>query len=82
MSAVSGYDAFISYSHKHDAVLGPELQAELQRFAKPWYRMRALSLDPPVNCGGSFPARFLLAEFDQVSAGMVAWPRASAAACG
>jgi WD40 repeat protein len=42
MAAASGYDAFISYSHHHDAVLGPVLQTDLERFAKPWYRMRAL----------------------------------------
>jgi hypothetical protein len=41
MAAASGYDAFISYSHKHDAVLGSALQTELQRFAKPWHKMRA-----------------------------------------
>jgi MTH538 TIR-like domain (DUF1863) len=40
----SGYDAFISYSHQHDRVLGPALQASLERFAKPWYRMRALRI--------------------------------------
>jgi hypothetical protein len=44
MAAVSRYDAFISYSHKHDAALGPALQAELERLAKPWYRMRALRI--------------------------------------
>jgi hypothetical protein len=38
------YDAFISYSHKHDAGLGPALQTGLERFAKPWYRMRALRI--------------------------------------
>jgi WD40 repeat protein len=36
------YDAFISYSHEHDLALGPALQAGLERFAKPWYRPRAL----------------------------------------
>lgn len=44
MAAVSGYDAFISYNHQHDAVLGPALQGDLERFAKPWYRMRALRI--------------------------------------
>ena len=44
MAAASGYDGFISYSHKHDAVLGPALQSNLERFAKPWYRMRALRI--------------------------------------
>lgn len=42
--APSGYDVFISYIHKHDAMLGPALQTELQRFAKPWYKMRALRI--------------------------------------
>src|ERR1700735_1685437 len=36
------YDAFISYSHAADGRLAPELQKALQRFAKPWYRTRAL----------------------------------------
>ena len=44
MATVSGYDAFISYSHHHDRELGPALQARLERFAKPWYRMRALRI--------------------------------------
>ena len=44
MAAVSGYDGFISYSHKHDAALGPALQTNLERFAKPWYKMRALRI--------------------------------------
>jgi WD40 repeat protein len=36
------YDAFISYSRTADGKLGPALQRGLQRFAKPWYRLRAL----------------------------------------
>jgi WD40 repeat protein len=36
------YDAFISYSHAVDGKLAPSLYAGLQRFAKPWYRARAL----------------------------------------
>src|SRR6266536_1492126 len=36
------YDAFISYSRTADGRLGPALQRGLQRFAKPWYRLRAL----------------------------------------
>ena len=39
-----GYDAFISYSHAADAQLAPALQRALQRFAKPWWRLRALTL--------------------------------------
>ncbi|MDP9866721.1 MULTISPECIES: TIR domain-containing protein [Streptosporangium] len=38
----SAYDAFISYSHGHDGLLARVLQERLQRFAKPWHRMRAL----------------------------------------
>jgi WD40 repeat protein len=44
MATADGYDGFISYSHKHDAVLGPLLQTNVERFAKPWYKMRALRI--------------------------------------
>lgn len=36
------YKAFISYSHAVDGRFAPALQDALQRFAKPWYRRRAL----------------------------------------
>ena len=36
------FDAFISYSRTPDADLSETLQRALQRFAKPWYRRRAL----------------------------------------
>ena len=36
------YDAFISYSHAVDGQLAPSLETALERFAKPWYRMRGL----------------------------------------
>lgn len=36
------YHGFISYSHQADADLAAALQRGLQRFAKPWYRARAL----------------------------------------
>ena len=36
------YDAFISYSHALDGTPAPALQIGLERFAKPWYRSRAL----------------------------------------
>src|ERR1700722_14257618 len=42
MATASEYDAFISYSHRHDDALGPALQTSLERFAKPWYKLRAL----------------------------------------
>lgn len=38
------YDAFISYSQRADAALGTVLQNGLQRFAKAWYRRRALRI--------------------------------------
>jgi len=38
------YHAFISYSHAADDRLAPELQSALHRFAKPWYRLRALRI--------------------------------------
>jgi WD40 repeat protein len=38
----SVFDAFISYSHSADSRLASSLQSGLHRFAKPWYRMRAL----------------------------------------
>jgi hypothetical protein len=44
MATALEYDAFISYSHQHDLALGPALQAGLERFAKPWYRPRALRI--------------------------------------
>jgi WD40 repeat protein len=40
----SGYDGFISYSHALDGTLAPALQQGLERFAKPWYRSRALRI--------------------------------------
>jgi WD40 repeat protein len=36
------YTAFISYSHALDDKLAPALQLALHRFARPWYRLRAL----------------------------------------
>ena len=42
--ATSAYDAFISYSHAADDLLAPRLQAGLQRFAKPWWKRRALRI--------------------------------------
>jgi WD40 repeat protein len=42
MEAGGSYDAFISYSHAADGQLAPALQSTLQRYAKAWYRRRAL----------------------------------------
>jgi WD40 repeat protein len=38
----AGYDAFMSYSRVLDGRLAPAFQRELERFAKPWYRVRSL----------------------------------------
>jgi TIR domain len=38
------YDGFISYSHAADDLLAPRLQDGLQRFAKPWWKRRALRM--------------------------------------
>lgn len=35
------YKAFISYSHASDAAFAPSLQSALEKFAKPWFRMRS-----------------------------------------
>ena len=43
-SAETVYDGFISYSHAADDLLAPRLQAGLQRFAKPWWKRRALRI--------------------------------------
>ncbi|CAN5813189.1 hypothetical protein BH23ACT4_BH23ACT4_04220 [soil metagenome] len=40
--ATGVYDGFISYSHAADGMLAPRLQAGLQRFAKPWWKRRAV----------------------------------------
>lgn len=38
------YHAFMSYSHAADGQFAPALQSALHRFAKPWYRLRALHI--------------------------------------
>src|ERR1700753_3594872 len=38
------YNAFISYSHSADALVAAALQSALHRFAKPWYKLRALQI--------------------------------------
>jgi tetratricopeptide (TPR) repeat protein len=41
---MSGYDAFISYSHAKDKPIAALLQRVVQALGKPWYRRRALRL--------------------------------------
>lgn len=43
-SRPSVYDGFMSYSHAADGLLAPRLQSGLQRFAKPWWKRRALRI--------------------------------------
>jgi WD40 repeat protein len=38
------YNAFISYSHTADVTLAAAIQSALHRFAKPWYKLRALHI--------------------------------------
>src|SRR5713101_3080751 len=38
------YQAFFSYSHAADSALAPAFRLALHRFAKPWYKIRALSV--------------------------------------
>ena len=38
------YDAFISYSHAADARLATALEHGLERLARPWNRLRAMSV--------------------------------------
>ena len=42
LSGVGGYDAFVSYSHAGDDLVAARLQNGLQRFAKPWWKRRAI----------------------------------------
>ena len=41
------YDAFLSFDRSADGRLADELTAELQRFAKPWYQLRARKIFRP-----------------------------------
>jgi WD40 repeat protein len=40
----SDFDAFVSYGHADDGGIARQLQSGVERFAKPWYRARALRL--------------------------------------
>jgi hypothetical protein len=39
-----GYDAFISYSHAGDAKVAAAVEQGLERMARPWYRLHAISV--------------------------------------
>jgi len=38
------YNAFISYSHAADGKVAPTLQSALEKFAKPWFKLRSLNV--------------------------------------
>lgn len=42
MTEAGRYHGFISYSHAADGLLAPRLASALQRFAKPWWKRRAV----------------------------------------
>ncbi len=44
MAGKALYQAFFSYSHAADSVLAPAFRLALHRFAKPWYKPRALAV--------------------------------------
>ena len=41
---INMYNAFISYSQAADGRLAPALQTALEKFAKPWYKIRNLNI--------------------------------------
>src|SRR5215472_3575510 len=69
MAAASGYDAFISYGHGHDRALAAQLQADLQRFAKPWYKMRAVRVFLDAASLGADPSLWASVEAALSSSG-------------
>lgn len=50
------YDAFISYNHAADGELAPAIERGLQRLAKPWYKLRALSIFRDMSDTGLNPS--------------------------
>ncbi|HTH05958.1 MAG TPA: hypothetical protein VL916_08810, partial [Ilumatobacteraceae bacterium] len=50
------YDAFISYNHAADDRLAPAVESGLQRLAKPWYQLRAMSVYRDVSDTGLSPS--------------------------
>ena len=50
------YDAFVSYSHAEDRGVAQRLRAGMERFAKPWYRLRALRVFLDVSSLAAEPA--------------------------
>jgi hypothetical protein len=54
--SVLRYDAFISYNHAADDDLAPAVELGLQRLAKPWYRLRAMSIFRDMSDTGLNPS--------------------------
>lgn len=50
------YDAFVSYSHAEDRGVAQRLRAGAEKFAKPWYRSRALRVFLDVSSLAAEPA--------------------------
>jgi WD40 repeat protein len=50
------YDAFMSYNHGADAELAAAVERGLQRLAKPWYKLRALSVFRDLSDTGLNPS--------------------------
>ncbi|HEU0141346.1 MAG TPA: hypothetical protein VFQ79_16605 [Bryobacteraceae bacterium] len=44
------YDAFLSYSWKSDSKVAPVVQSLIQRFLRPWYRLRAKTVFRDLSC--------------------------------
>jgi len=44
------YDAFLSYSRKSDSSVAPVIQSALQRFLRPWYKVRAKTIFQHLSC--------------------------------
>src|SRR5712664_2574498 len=59
---IERYDAFLSYSHRHDSILGPTLQSSLERFAKPWYIRQTLRIFCDIANLAASPALWMSIE--------------------
>jgi TIR domain len=74
------YDAFISYSHAEDRGVAQRLRLEIEKFAKPWYRLRALRVFLDVSSLAAEPALWPSVERGLASARwfiLVTSPRAA-----
>ncbi|HYC90679.1 MAG TPA: hypothetical protein VEO54_15795 [Thermoanaerobaculia bacterium] len=56
------YKGFVSYSHAADDRLAPAVQSALHRFAKPWYRLRAMRIFRDKTSLSANPALWLTIE--------------------